>query len=140
MKHTQKTKLDLLKTVPLFSNLSKRHLKEIAKITDEVRLPAGNVIVEEGSVGYEFIFILEGVAKVEKDGQVVNRFSTNDFFGEMALMDKKPRSATVIAETDMELLVVGSRFFDHLLHITQGLQEEILLAVVKCNGAPGCAI
>ncbi len=72
-------------------------------------------------MGSEFILILEGEARVEKDREVINRLSVDDFFGEISLSDGRPRAATVIAETDMNLLVVGPRFSTRLLVITPGL-------------------
>ena len=92
---------------------------------------AGKVLTREGAAGLECILILEGEARVEKDGEIINRLSANDFFGEIALIDGRPRAATVIAETDMNLLVVGSRFFTRLLEITPGLAKEIMLALCK---------
>jgi len=124
-------KTDCLKKVPLYSNLSKKNLREIAKITDEVQVPAGRVLVKQGSTGREFIFIVEGEAKVEVDGKVVNRLSANDFFGEIAMIDGKPRTATVIAETDMKVLVVHSSFFGELLDKTPGLPKQVTMALCR---------
>jgi CRP/FNR family cyclic AMP-dependent transcriptional regulator len=127
----QTTKRDLLKKVPLFSTLSKGNLDEIAKIADEVETPVGKVLAKEGETGLEFIFILEGQAKVEKRGKVVNRLAPHDFFGEVAIIDGRPRTATVIAETDMTLLVVESRYFTRLLEKTPGLLNEIMVSLCK---------
>ena len=122
---------DLLMKVPLFSDLDSKTLKKIAQVVDTLNVTAGNIIFEQGDVGYEFFFILEGVVIVEKDGKVVNRLCANDFLGEIALIDKKPRSATVIAETDVKLLAVGSWYFDKLLEITPGLWKAIAVALCK---------
>jgi CRP/FNR family cyclic AMP-dependent transcriptional regulator len=127
----QTTKRDLLKKVPLFSNLSKGNLDEIAKIADETEVSAGKAIAKEGETGLEFVFILEGQAKVEKHGKVVNRLAPHDFFGEVAIIDGRPRTATVTAETDMKLLVVESRYFARLLEKTPGLLNEIMVALCK---------
>jgi len=122
---------ELFRKVPLFSDLGTRILKKIARVADEVNVPVGKVIFEQGRLGYEFVFILEGTAKVEVDGEVVNRLHADDFLGEIALIDRKPRTATVTAETDMRLLVVGSRHFEHLLEITPGLWKAIAVALCK---------
>ena len=121
----------MLKKVPLFSDLSKRNLNEIAKITDELEVPAGKVLAREGETGLEFVLILQGKVKVEKDGKLINRLSANDFFGEIALIDKKPRLATVIAETDSKILVVESRSFERLLEQAPRLSNEIMVALCK---------
>lgn len=124
--------VEMLRAVPLFSDLDPEILKEIDKLTDDVSVPAGQVICGQGQVGYHFYFILEGTARVEKDGQVVNHMNAQDgFLGELALVDKKPRSATVIAETKMRLRVVEARHFDRLLEITPGLWKAIALALCK---------
>lgn len=122
--HSQK--VDLLKKVLMFSNLNNRHLNEVAKYADQLSVKTGKVLAEEGDIGWEFIFILEGKARVEKGGKVINHLNSGDFFGEVSLIDRGPRTATVIAETDMSLLVVNSKSFDHLLDTVPGLQKKIL--------------
>ena len=127
----QTTKGDMLRKVPLFSDLSKRNLNEIAKITDELEVQAGKVLAKQGERGSEFVLILQGMVKVEKDGKLINRLSANDFFGEIALIDKKPRTATVIAETNAKLLVVEARSFGRLLEQAPRLSNEIMVALCK---------
>ena len=122
-------KIDLLKKVPLFSNLSQRHLGEIAKHADQVQVERGRVLVQQGEKGWEFIFIVDGKARVEKDGKVIRQLSGGDFFGEIALIDRKPRTATVTAETDMTVLIVHKTSFDHLLNTIPGLQKKILISL-----------
>jgi CRP/FNR family transcriptional regulator/CRP/FNR family cyclic AMP-dependent transcriptional regulator len=124
-------KIDLLKKVPLFSNLSQRHLGEIAKHADQVQVEKDRVLVQQGKTGWEFIFIAEGKARVEKDGKVIRQLSGGDFFGEISLIDGEPRTATVIAETDMTLLVVNKMSFDHLLDTIPGLQRKILISLCQ---------
>lgn len=124
-------KVDLLKKVPMFSNLSNRHLNEVAKYADQLPVKSGRVLAEEGDIGWEFVFILEGKARVEKGGKVINRLASGDFFGEISLIDRGPRTATVIAETDMTLLVVNSKSFDHLLDTVPGLQRKILISLCQ---------
>jgi len=124
-------KIDFLKKVPLFNNLSQRHLGEIAKHADQVKVEADRVLVQQGKIGWEFIFIVEGKARVEKDGKVIRQLSGGDFFGEISLIDGEPRTATVIAETDMTILVVHKTSFDNLLETIPGLQKKILISLCK---------
>ena len=124
-------KIDFLKKVPLFSNLSQRHLGEIAKHADQVGVEKGRVLVQQGKIGWEFIFIVEGKARVEKDGKVIRQLSKGDFFGEISLIDGEPRTATVIAETNMTLLIVNKTSFDHLLDAIPGLQRKILISLCQ---------
>jgi CRP-like cAMP-binding protein len=124
-------KMDLLKKVPMFGNLSQRHLREIGKHADQVRVEAGRVLAQQEKKGWEFIFIVDGKARVEKNGKVIRQLSGGDFFGEISLIDGEPRTATVIAETDMTLLVVNKTSFDHLLDTIPGLQRKILISLCQ---------
>lgn len=124
-------KVDFLKKVPLFSNLSQRHLKEIAKHADQIQVEAGRVLVQEGKTGWESIFIVEGKARVEKNEKVIRQLSRGDFFGEISLIDGGPRTATVIAETNMTILVVHKTSFDNLLDTIPGLQRKILVSLCQ---------
>jgi CRP-like cAMP-binding protein len=124
-------KIELLKKVPMFSNLSQRHLREISKHADQLSAKTGNVLAEQGKIGWEFIFIVEGKARVEKNGKVIRQLSGGDFLGEISLIDGEPRTATVIAETDMILLVVNKTSFDHLLDTVPGLQRKILISLCQ---------
>jgi CRP-like cAMP-binding protein len=123
--------MDLLKKVPMFRDLSQRHLKEIGKHADQVKVEAGRVLAQQEKKGWEFIFIVEGQARVEKDGKMIRQLSEGDFFGEISLIDGEPRTATVTAETDMILLVVHKLSFDHLLNTIPGLQRKILISLCQ---------
>jgi len=122
-------KVDVLKKVPLFSGLSRRHLDHIAREADEVKEEADTILVRQGGLGREFLLILEGGARVEKDGQTIARLGPGDFFGEMSLIDGMPRSASVIAESPTVLLVIEARSFQNLLDTVPGLQKKILVTL-----------
>jgi len=124
-------KIDLLKKVLLFSNLSQRHLGEIAKHADQVQVERERVLAHEGKKGWEFVFVVDGKARVEKDGKFIRQLSGGDFFGEISLIDGEPRTATVIAETDMTLLIVHKTSFDHLIDTIPGLQKKMLVSLCK---------
>ena len=124
-------KMDMLKKVPLFNDLSQRHLREIAKHADQVQVETGRVLAQQGKIGWEFIFIVEGKARVEKDGEVIRQLSGGDFFGEISLIDGEPRTSSVIAETNMTLLIVHKPSFDHLLDAIPGLQRKILISLCQ---------
>jgi CRP/FNR family cyclic AMP-dependent transcriptional regulator len=97
----------LLAGVPLFSDLSPRHLRHLADLAEEVDYEAGNPIVQEGMPGGTFFVILQGEAKVLRGKRTVNRLYPGDFFGEVSLLDGGPRTASVVAETP----VVAARLF-----------------------------
>jgi CRP/FNR family transcriptional regulator, cyclic AMP receptor protein len=108
-------KVQLIKKVPLFSKLSKKGLEEVAHIADELDLPQGKVMAEEGDRGREFFVLLEGEAEVTKGGRSINTMHEGDFFGEIALVTQMPRTATVTATTDVRVLVITERDFASLL-------------------------
>ena len=134
MAEKRTTKEDELRKVPLFSNLSKKNLAEIVGIADVVERPAGEVLVKEDALSFEFLMILEGQAKAEQCGKLLGRLSQNDFFGEISLIARRPSPATVTAETAVRLLVVGPQYFESLLEKAPGLWKEI--AVALCDYIP----
>jgi CRP/FNR family transcriptional regulator, cyclic AMP receptor protein len=126
-------KLELLGNVRLFSPCNKRELARIAALVDEVEAPKGKVLVRQGDTGQECFVIVEGKAKATIRGKGTAMLGPGSFFGEMSLLDRGPRSATVTAETDMRLLVLGSREFSALINevppvavrIMRGLAERL---------------
>jgi CRP-like cAMP-binding protein len=123
------SKEDRLRKVPLFGQLSKKGLAHIVALADVVDVPAGEVIVKQGGYGDQFVLILEGQAKVERDGTLVNTLSEDDFFGEIALITNRLRVATVTALTPMKVLAVHKSHFDELLEQTPALWKEIAIAL-----------
>ncbi len=123
------SKLEQLGRVRLFSACSKKELSLISRVSDEVSVVAGRVLCEEGAIGHEFYLILEGQAAVRKGGRKVATLSPGQYFGEMALLDRGPRSATVVAETPMRLLVIGQREFSALLDEVPMLAHKLLAAM-----------
>jgi CRP/FNR family cyclic AMP-dependent transcriptional regulator len=120
------TYLQHLSAVPLFSALAKKDLQKIAKASDEVDLDAGRVVVAEDTTGHEAFIILEGSARVERKGKKVAELGAGDHFGELALLDGGPRTATVIAETPLKVLVLGQREFSGVLDSVPGLAHKLL--------------
>ncbi len=92
---------ELLSTVPLFAGLKKRELANIARITETARFPRSHEIVVEGSPGDSCCILVEGAADVIKDGSRIARLGPGDLFGEMAILDPGPRSATVRTVTEV---------------------------------------
>ena len=123
------TKLADLGRLWLFSSLSKKELGTIARRADEVRVPAGKVLTAEGKPGHEFFLIIEGQANVERGGRVIATLTPGQYFGELSLLDRGPRSATVVAATEMNLLVLGQREFSGVLDEVPGLAHKLLAAM-----------
>jgi CRP-like cAMP-binding protein len=119
----------MLRRVPLFAGLGRRELEEVARLTDEIELPAGRTLTTEGEYGHEFFVIVTGSARVERDGATLATLRDGDFLGEIALLDGRPRSATVTVAEPSRLLVLGHREFNSLLDRFPGIQREVLLAL-----------
>jgi CRP/FNR family transcriptional regulator, cyclic AMP receptor protein len=95
-----------LKTIPLFQTVSDDELKEIAPFAEEVQVASGTELVREGDYSYEFMAIEEGTAEVLREGEHVADLGPGDFFGEIGLLEKDRRTATVVAKTDMRLITL----------------------------------
>ena len=120
------TKLEHLSKVRLFSGLNKKELERVAKASDETRAKPGQVLTTEGKPGHEFFLILEGQAKVSRDGNDLATLGPGQYFGELSLLGGGPRTATVTADSDMELLVVGQREFSGVLDEIPGVAHKLL--------------
>ena len=105
------TKIAMLRRVPALRGCRDRDLARLAALVDECELPAGTVLMEEGRVGRESFFVVEGWAAVSRGGEVIAAIGPGEFVGEMALLDNEPRSATVVAKSDMRLLAIGPETF-----------------------------
>ena len=123
-------RVDRLRSVPLFAGCSDKELVFIASRTDEVDVPAGRVLTEKGKSGGDFFIILEGKAEVDADGGK-RALGPGDFFGEIALVDNGPRTATVRAATPMRCLVLGHEQFRDVLHQNGDIAVKVLRAVTQ---------
>lgn len=124
-------KMDLLRNVPLFRRLSQSQLNAVARFTDPVQARRGSVLTKQGQHGQEAFVIVDGRARVEVAGKAVAQLGAGDFIGELSLIDGKPRTATVIAETPMTLLAVRRRDFRSLRDSVPGLQEKLLVTLCE---------
>ncbi len=123
--------LNHLTQVPLFSALSKKELQLVARRAEDVRVDPGRILVSEGSTGSEFFVIIDGTATVSRHGRKVASLGAGDAFGELALLDKAPRNATVTAQTDMELVVLGQREFGGLIDEVPGFARKLLTGMAR---------
>jgi CRP/FNR family transcriptional regulator, cyclic AMP receptor protein len=113
--------------VPLFSHLDKKQMTALMRHVDEQKLPAGTVIMKQGATAFEACVLLEGTVTIERDGQLLETAGPGKSFGELAMLDKRPRSATVTAETDVVIGVIGPRDFDAALLEVPGLAKAMLV-------------
>lgn len=123
------SKIELLKNVPLFSRCNKKQLAEIASLADLVVVPADRPLIREGADGREFMMIVEGAVEVKRHGRKVAELGAGDFIGEMALISKAPRNATVTTTQTTSLLVVTDRAFSSLLDRAPDLQRSVIRAM-----------
>jgi CRP-like cAMP-binding protein len=124
-------KVELIKRVPLFADCSRGELGQIAQLADEIDLAEGKELTRLGQPGYEFFVLLEGEADVTQDGRSINTLHAGDFFGEIALVEGSPRTATVTATTPVRLLVITNRAFKRLLEEQHEIQRKVLVALAE---------
>lgn len=122
-------KVDLIKKVPLFSECSRKELEEIAGLADEIDLREGKELTKEGKPGREFFVLIEGDADVKKGSRRINRLGAGDFFGEIALVTRRPRTATVSATSPVRALVITDRSFRRLLERQPEIQGKVMSAL-----------
>jgi CRP-like cAMP-binding protein len=96
-----------LKAIPLFASLSDEDLPLVNTFVSEVSVSKGKHLVDEGDYAYEFFIIQEGTAEVIRGGEVVNQLGPGDFFGEVGLLEREKRNASVVAQTPMRLVVLS---------------------------------
>lgn len=126
MARKQSEHMDQLRSVPLFAGCSARELKNIAASVKEVQFPAGRTICKEGESGVGLHVVLEGETKVLVNGRTKRRLGPGAFFGEVALLDGGPRSATVVAETDVMTLSLPVWSFRTVLKANPSLAVKML--------------
>jgi CRP/FNR family cyclic AMP-dependent transcriptional regulator len=119
-------RVDLIREVELFAGCSAVELGRIAALTTEVLAPAGQVLAKRGQQGLEFFIIVEGRATATRKGVHLATLGPGSFFGELALLDGGRRTATVVADTDMRLLVLSRREFDGLLQVAPLVATKML--------------
>lgn len=124
-------KIELLRNVPLFSELNSRDLGELSAMVDEVEVSAGRTLTQQGRAGEEFFVIVDGQVRVERDGRELAVLGPGQFLGEMALVDEGPRMATATATTDGRLLVIGHREFHSLMDRYPSIETCVLRSLAK---------
>jgi CRP-like cAMP-binding protein len=109
------TRVDLIRGLPLFELCSKRDLRRIAALADERDVADGTELIREGEPGSEFYVVVDGEVEVRRRGRRVARLGPGSFVGEIALLSRSPRTATVVATTPLRVLAITGRDFVALL-------------------------
>jgi CRP/FNR family transcriptional regulator, cyclic AMP receptor protein len=135
---------DQLAAVPLFEGLPRKQLQRISSLMTRIDRPTGQVLITEGQRGCEFFIVLGGEVEVRQGDRVIATRRAGEYVGEIALLDRRPRTATVVATTPVSVEVLSQREFVSLLAQAPELSEHILatmaqrLADLETSGAePG---
>jgi CRP-like cAMP-binding protein len=126
MKLRKNAKVELMRKIPLFKQCSSKEIGQIAGIADEIDLKEGKELTQEGKPGREFFVLVEGKADVLKKGRKINTLGGGDFFGEIAIIKRTPRTATVKATSPVRALVITERNFRTLLDRSPDIERKVL--------------
>jgi len=128
---SQDKKIEALKRSPLFADLSRRELIQLARLTDDAEVPDGKVLCREGDLGREFFVLVEGSVDVTKKGRRVATLAAGDFVGEISLLETMPRTATVTAKTPLRFFVLTPKDFRQVLDENPSVERKILRALAR---------
>jgi CRP/FNR family transcriptional regulator, cyclic AMP receptor protein len=123
--------LEHLARVPLFSNCTKQELRSLARRTTDIPVKEGQVLVKEGELGYEFFVLIEGRARVSRGGRKVGELGPGEFFGELALLERVPRNATITALTPGEAIVLTRDDFDAAIAEAPGMTRKLMIGMAR---------
>jgi len=121
--------LEYLGRVPLFSACTKQELQAVARRSTDVSFPAGEVLIKQGESGYEAFVIVDGAVEVSRDGTQLAVLGDGDFFGELSLIDRSPRTATVTTLAPTEAIVLTLQEFDALLEEAPSITRSMLVGM-----------
>ena len=124
-------KVELFKRIPLFAECTRAELVEIALNADEREAPEGDRLTEEGERGREFFMLVEGAVAVRRGGRKLADLGPGDWFGEIAILTYKPRTATVTATSPVRLLVISDRTFRRVVETTPRIALKVLRNVAE---------
>ena len=127
----QEDKIERLKEVPVFEACSHRQLRSVARVARVFDVAADTVLARAGEPGDEFFLIIDGTARAEVSAEKRVLLHPGEFFGEMSILDGGPRSATVVADTPLRLLVISRQHFSMLLKDVPGLTQTLLAMLSK---------
>lgn len=126
---SKKTPLQYLAQVPLFSSCSSRDLGKIAKAADRINMVAGTTIITQGTAGKQAFVLLSGSATVKRNGKKIATVQAGAIVGELSLLDRGSRTATVVCDTDCELLVVDARHLFAIIDEVPAMAHKLLAAL-----------
>ena len=128
-------KVDLISRVPLFARCSKKELRLIANLADQVEWPEGTTLIKEGRPGSEFFILIEGTASVSHGGGKVRELAAGEWVGEIALVANVPRTATVVTTSPVRALVLTRGGFSQVIEDSPSIAAKVM-AVLGERVAP----
>jgi len=126
---SKKTPLQYLAQVPLFSSCSARDLGKIAKAADRLSMKAGTTLVTQGTAGKQAFIILDGSATVKRNGKKIATLQSGAMVGELSLLDRGSRTATVVCDTDCDVLVIDARHIFAVIDEVPAMAHKLLAAL-----------
>ena len=128
---SQDKKVEALKRAALFEGLSRKELVQLARMSDDLEVPAGRVLCKEGDRGREFFVLVEGKVDVARKGRRVATLGAGDFVGEISLLEETPRTATVTAKTPVRFFVLTPRDFRQVVAENPSVERKVLRALAR---------
>ena len=128
---SQDKKVESLKRAPLFEGLSRKELLELARMSDDVEVPASKVLCKEGDRGQEFFVLVEGTVDVSRNGKRVATLGAGEFVGEISLLEPTPRTATVTAKTPVRFFVLTTENVRQLVDENPKVERKVLRALAR---------
>ena len=128
-------KVELISRVPLFARCSKKELRVIANLVDQIELPEGKTLIKEGRAGTEFFILIEGTASVSHKGAKVRDLTAGEWVGEIALVANVPRTATVVTSSPVQALVLTRGGFSQVIEDSPSIAAKVM-AVLGERVAP----
>ena len=126
---SNKAFLDDLRRIPLFAGCTKKELERLARAGDEVKMPAGTVLADQGQTGREAFIVLEGEVAVKRNGRKVATVGPGAIVGELSLLDHGPRTATVTCDTDCKVFVISQRHFLAMLDDVPTIGHKLMASL-----------
>jgi CRP-like cAMP-binding protein len=131
MAFRQDSKIDALRRSPLFEGLSRKQLARIARLSDDLEVAPETLMCREGTRGREFFVIIAGEAEVTRGGRHLATIGAGDFFGEIALLERVRRTATVTAVTPLSFFVISADVFDAVRETDPTIERALLRALAR---------
>jgi CRP-like cAMP-binding protein len=128
---SQSRKAEALRGAPLFEGLSKKELGELARVTDDLQVPEGTVLLKEDTLGREFFVLVEGSVEVTRNGKLIATREAGDFVGEIALLTSARRTATVTTKTPVRCLILMRGDFRRVLDDNRSIERKVMEALAE---------